>query len=215
MELKSRAKAVPAPYPPASAVAVLAAMLLIGGCAFTTGHVNLEYQPQTPATRVAEAASPPVAVQVTDKRPTQIVGEKINGFGMKTAGIKSDSDVPGTLKGAFETELKHRGFTIGANGNQVVVMLDSLQNSFAAGVFRGDASANAGMDVSVKRLGGVVVYDKYFTGQSKIRDVGFNWGVFVEMGSSRDAQTALNAAIRDAVTKVFADEAFIHALRKP
>ena len=55
------------------AIAALTAMLLISGCAFTTGHVNLEYQSQTPATKIATANSPHVAVEVTDQRATKIV----------------------------------------------------------------------------------------------------------------------------------------------
>ena len=94
--------------------ALVASTILFSGCAFTTGHVNLAYEPTTQASEVATADSPRVIVEVADKRPTQAVGQKINGFGMKTADIVSDSDVAATLKTAFETELHSRGFTDGA-----------------------------------------------------------------------------------------------------
>ena len=108
-----------------------------------------------------------MSVVVTDKRPTQVVGQKINGYGMKTAEIVSNTDVPGTLKGAFETELNSRGFTEGAGGNLVLVSLSNFENQFTLGFFSGDATATIGMQVTVKRPDGSVAYDKYVTAQSK------------------------------------------------
>src|SRR5260370_19289966 len=123
-----------------------AAALLLSGCAFTTGHVNLAYEPTTQASKVASADSPRGTVEVIDKRPTQTVGQKINGFGMKTADIVSDSDVAATLKTAFETELHSRGFTDGAGGDLVTVRLADFQNQFTLGLFSGDTTATIGMD---------------------------------------------------------------------
>ncbi len=193
-------------YHSANIIIALAAALFLAGCAFTTGHVDLSYQPSTDVTKVAETESPPVAVQIIDKRPTKTVGQKINGFGMKTADIVADTDVPQTIKDAFETELTNRGFTDGPNGNQVVVTLDNLQNSFTVGFFSGEATSTAGMDVAVKNAKGANVFDKYFTGQSK------DW---IELATPENAQKMLNGAIKDAIGKVFADQDFLDTLKKP
>jgi type IV pilus biogenesis protein CpaD/CtpE len=88
------------------AVALVATLLLFNGCAFTTGHVDLSYQANNQPTQIAGSNSPPVLVEVSDKRTTQAVGQKINGFGMKTADIVLNSDVQGTLKSAFEAEFE-------------------------------------------------------------------------------------------------------------
>jgi len=206
MDVKPGAAAVQPSSTSAGAVAALTAMLLISGCPSTTGHVNLEYHSQTPATRVAETASPHVAVEVTDKRPTQIVGQKINGWGMKTADIVSDTHVPGILKRAFENELEDRGFTVGPRGALIAVTLSNLNNQFTVGVFSGEAEANMGMDVTVKRPDGAVAYDKYITG---------NYRESSMVATAGKAQRTLNAAMRDAVSRVFSDSAFIDALKKP
>jgi uncharacterized lipoprotein YajG len=190
----------------ASAGALSLLSVLISGCAFTEGHVNLEYQPQAQAAKVAAAAAPHVVVQVADQRPTKVVGQKINGFGMKTADILSDNDIPATLKGAFETELSNRGFTVGPGGETVGVTLNSLQNQFSLGFFSGESTANIGIDVSVKRADGAVAYEKYFTGQNQES---------VQLATAGNAEETLNAAIKDAVGKVFSDDAFIAALQKP
>ena len=186
--------------------AVLAsAMLLLSGCAFTTGHVDLGYQPATQATKLATPQSPRVTVAVTDKRPTQVVSQKINGLGMKTADIVSNTDVPGTLKSAFETELNSRGFTEGVGGNVVSVTLNNFENQFSLGFFSGEANATIGMQVTVTRPDGSLAYDKYVTGQSK------DW---VEIAGEDNAGRQLNAAMEDGVSKVFADSAFIDSLKK-
>lgn len=184
---------------------LMASTMLLSGCAFTTGHVNLAYEPTTEAANVAAADSPRVMVEVTDKRPTQAVGQKINGFGMKTADIVSDSDVAATLKTAFETELHKRGFTDGAGGDLVSVRLANFQNQFTLGFFSGDATATIGMDVTVKRPDSSVAYNQYITGESK------DWAMIAGEGN---AERTLNGAMRDAVAKVFSDNAFIEALNK-
>ena len=146
-----------------------------------------------------------MTVVVTDKRPTQVVGQKINGFGMKTADIVSNSDVPGTLKSAFETELNSRGFTEGAGGNVISVSLNNFENQFTLGFFSGESTATIGMPVTIKHPDGSVAYDKYVTGQSK------DW---VEITGEGNAERVLNAAMQDGVSKVFSDTAFIDSLKK-
>jgi len=206
MNSKNADLAGPASAPIRVAItALLAVTLLLGGCAFTTGHVDLAYQPTTEVTKLATPDSPHVTVVVTDKRPTQVVSQKINGFGMKTADIVSNSDVPATLKSAFETELNSRGFSEGAGGNVILVSLSNFQNQFTLGFFSGEATAAIGMQVTVKHPDGSVVYDKYVTGDSK------DW---VEIAGEDNAGRQLNAAMQDGVSKVFSDSAFIDSLRK-
>jgi len=146
-----------------------------------------------------------VALVVTDKRPTQVVGQKINGLGMKTAEIVSNTDVPGTLRSAFEAELNSRGFTEGAGGNVVSVTLNNFENQFTIGFFSGEATATIGMQVNVNRPDGSLAYDKYVIGQSK------DW---VEITGEDNAGRELNAAMQDGVSKVFSDSAFIDSLKK-
>jgi uncharacterized lipoprotein YajG len=180
--------------------------MLVSGCAFTTGHVNVAYESSTQATRIAGANTPHVIVEISDRRTTQVVGQKINGFGMKTADIVSDSDVPAALKSAFETELKNRGFVEGAGGNLVAVRLDNFQNQFTLGFFSGEGTASIGMDVAVKRANGSTVFNQYITGEHK------DW---IGIAGEDNAQLMLNGAMRDAVSKVFNDSAFIDALKQP
>ena len=148
-------------------VALAATLLVLSGCAFTTGHVDLSYQPTSQPTQIAESNSPPVVVEVADKRATQAVGQKINGFGMKNADIVSKSDVSGTLKNAFYAELSNRGFKERRGGNVISVTLNNFQNQFTLGFFSGEATATIGINVAVKKANGSVPYNQYITGQAK------------------------------------------------
>lgn len=187
-----------------AALFAVAALALIG-CAFTTGHVDLDYQPAGTAQKIATSDSPPVTVQVVDRRSTKVVGQKINGFGMKTADIVANNDVDATIKNALDTELSSRGFAQTAGGNTVVVDLDNLQNQFSIGLVSGDAKATAQMEVSVKRPDGSVAYDQNITGQAK------DW---IELATEGNAEKQLNAAIADAIKNLFNDPKFIDALKK-
>jgi len=188
------------------AIAVLfAAILPLSGCALTTGHVDLTYEPMAETTKVARPNSPHVTVEVLDKRPTQAVGQKINGLGMKSADIVPNSDVPALLKSAFETELSNRGFSEGTGGNTILVRLGNFQNQYKLGLISGEATASMGMEVSVIRADGSVAYKRY------IRSERNDW---VEITGEDNAQRMLNAAMRDAVAMVFNDHAFIEAVTK-
>lgn len=188
-----------------SALSLTLIILFMSGCAFTTGHVNLAYQPSGTAQKIATADSPHVVVQVADRRSTKLVGQKINGFGMKTADIVADNDVPDLIRSAIDTELNNRGFAQGSGGNTVSVALDNVQNQFTVGFFSGDATADVQMQVTVKKSDGSVAYDRMINGHAK------DW---VEVAREGNAETTLNAAIADAVTNLFNDAAFLDALKK-
>lgn len=182
---------------------LVAAATALSGCAFTTGHVNVAYESQGPAARLATANTPHVAVVVIDRRPTQVLGEKKNGFGMKTADIEADNDVPATVKNAFETELRNRGFVEGSGGNVVEVKLDHFQNQYSLGFFSGEGVATIGMQVSVERPDGSTAYSKYITGKAE------NW---IELMGAGNAQTLLDGALRDGIERIFDDGDFTNAL---
>jgi len=177
--------------------------LFAGGCAFTTGHVNVSYTPAPEVTKIAGDAAPKVLVEVTDKRPTQVLGEKINGFGMKTADIVADNDVAATIKSAFETELEDRGFAAGTGGNVIAVTLVNFQNQYTPGFWSGEAQATLGMDVAVKNPDGSTPFNKYF--QAEVND-------WIEIAGEDNAQLMLDGALEKTVSKVFADSDFIRAL---
>ena len=87
--------------------------LLFGSCALTQEHINLEYVPQAGVTKISQAQGDIVRVEVDDQRTSKThVGHKVNGYGMEMAEIIADNDIPQMVKGAVESELTDRGFTL-------------------------------------------------------------------------------------------------------
>lgn len=204
-------------------IAVVAALLGTCSCLNPTRHVNLEYVSPSPATKVAEADSPHVAVEVADKRPTQVVGQMFNGVLMPSSDIVSDTDVPGILKSAFETELTDRGFALGPGGNLVSVTLKTLHHQFTyASISKPESIADMGMDVAVKHPDGAISYDKSITGGNRelLLDAPCPEANYEKHKAQLDARLlcnardTLNAAIRDAVSNTFSNT-FIEVLRRP
>ena len=107
-------------------LALVAAML--GGCAFTTSHVDLRYEP-APDRKSPLSTIPPrvVTVKVEDARPAaerDRVGDKRNNLGTITASVLSTRDVGGVVRDALKAELRNNGHTVvepGASSDVAVV----------------------------------------------------------------------------------------------
>jgi uncharacterized lipoprotein YajG len=190
-------------------VAFLLAAVLFSGCALTKDEVSLGYTPQPSVSKVSGADHVPVTVTVKDARQDKTaVGAKINGFGMETAPIVSRGDVIALVENAIETELTDRGFKLNAtNGVSLVAELSTFRNHFKVGFWAGDAVADITLEITVKNVAGTIVYNKLVQGQ------GMNENIQLATGSN--AKVALEAALSDAMTKMFSDQAFIDALLQP
>ena len=134
------------------------------------------------------------------------MSSKENSFGMKMAAITSEEDVASLLKKALEIELENRGFHLGTGKARVNVELAKLENDFKQGVFSGDAVAELFMSVKVKEAAGQVLYTKFVEGK------GINSGI--QLASGENAKIALDAALQDAVSKLFQDPQFLESIVK-
>jgi uncharacterized lipoprotein len=177
---------------------VIGFLTLGSGCALTQESVKLSYTPQIGVPKVERADASMITVNVGDSRPTRDrVSSKENAYGMKMAAIKSEEDVTSLLKRAIETELENRGFHLGAGKALVLVELGKLENDFKPGLFSGDAVAELFMSVKVQETAGQVLYTKFIEGK------GINSGI--QLASGSNAKIALDAALKDAVSKLFQD----------
>lgn len=142
---------------------------------------------------------------MVDNRKTREVGETIASFGIKTADTVTLSDIPATLKSAFESELKNRGFVEGADGDAVIVRLGYFRNVFVERSFVFEANASMDLEVSIVSAGGAIPYRKYITGSAHRT---------FAVASGGNEQQMLEAAMRDAVSRVFNDPDFNSTLSK-
>lgn len=186
--------------------AIVAPGVLLGtGCAFSVDKVTLEYQTQPNVQKIDGAASVSVVVTVDDTRSKKDrVSVKKNGYGMETAAIVAENDVPGLVKSAIEEELKERGFALGGNPVKVNVELEKFYCSFKSGLLSGDAEAEVRLNVQVLAPGGTIGYSRGLTGEGREPNI--------QLASGKNAKLALDRALKAAMEKLFKDQAFLQAL---
>ncbi|HWP59587.1 MAG TPA: YajG family lipoprotein [Candidatus Acidoferrales bacterium] len=180
---------------------------LASGCALTTDYVTLSYAPQTGINKIVGAEAIKVDVEVLDVRAIRDkVSAKKNGYGMEMAPIIAKEDVATTIATAIESELANRGFIPGAGSVRLLAELQKFYNDFKTGFWSGTAAAELIMNVQIKKSDGTIVYSRLVAGEGNIPGI--------QLASGENARNALDAALKDAVAKLFDDGAFIQALFK-
>jgi uncharacterized lipoprotein len=175
------------------------------GCALTTDYVTLSYAPQVGVSKIEGAEAIKVNVEVLDVRAVRDkVSVKKNGYGMEMAPIVAKEDVAKTVATAIEAELTNRGFATAPGSVKVFVELQKFYNDFKSGFWSGTAAAELIMNIQIKKPRGTIVYSKLLAGEGSIPGI--------QLASGENAQSALDAALKDAVTKLFDDSSFIKAL---
>jgi uncharacterized lipoprotein YajG len=121
-------------------VVVLAVFVgaMLSGCAFSTAHVALDYQPS--AERRSPLSTVPsrvIAVQLEDQRPPaerDRVADKKNGFGQVTAPVLSTKDVSAVIRDALTRELQNNGHTIASPAGPSDVVIKTVLKRYWANV---------------------------------------------------------------------------------
>jgi uncharacterized lipoprotein len=168
--------------------------------------VVLSYDPQTNVEKIKEADSVKVNVEVSDLRAIKDkVSSKKNSYGMEMASIIAQNDVAETLKKAIETELENRGFDLGTGQILVLSELNKFYNDFKTGFWSGKAVAEVVMNVQIKKPDGNILYSKMIAGESTHS---------VQVASGKNAKYVLDAALKDAISKLFNDTSFLDSLFK-
>jgi uncharacterized lipoprotein len=183
------------------------AVTFLSGCALTKDYVSLSYVPQANVVKIDGADAVTVKVDVTDIRSIKDkVSAKKNGYGREMAAIIAKEDVAEILKKAVEVELVNRGFRLSGGGIAVAAELSRFYSDFKMGVWSGSAVAEVTMNVQVKKADGSIGFSKLVTGIGSKEHL--------QLASGANAKDALDAALKDAVGKLFGDTAFVDALLK-
>ena len=179
---------------------LLAIVFLANGCALTKDYVVLSYDPQPNVEKIKRADVVKVKVEISDVRTVRDkVSNKINGYGMETAPIIAKNDVVDLLKKAIETELRNRGFELADGSVEVLAELTKYYNHFSTGFWSGRSAAVVVMNVQVKKPDNSILYSKTITGE---------YSHTVQLASGKNAKICLDVALKDAMSKLFADTAF-------
>lgn len=173
-------------------------------------HRYLEYQPTPSPQKVADANSPHVLVEITDKRSTTVVMTETNGyFGEFKVEYEPYNDMARMIKDAFETELRNRGFVGGEGGNVVLVSISFYRADRLHTSLLGDVTSSIGLDVTVKRFDGAAAYNRFVLGQNQPWETEHP----PEDKYKHMVTNAMAACVQDALAKAFNDPAFLSALK--
>jgi len=181
-------------------------LLVLGGCAWTEDTVEVSYRSAVPGQSIG-ADGKQVTLKVTDARIQYkgSIGSKTNGYGQRTAAIRSTKPVGEIVRGAFVQELTERELQVAENTDLTLsVAIKAMHNNFLISGVVLEARSTTTLVVQVRKGGDTVLY------QDVASAVYVENGVLTAAGDS--AARSLEASLRDAMAALFTDPAFIDAL---
>lgn len=137
-------------------------LVILQGCALTDAHIDLAYLPATGAkSPLGTINSMQVVLQIEDQRPAgerQWVGNKRNGYGMVTAWIKSNKEVPSVVYDALKNEFVSNGHKVvdakeTPSNVAIVVALKKYWSDISIGFWNVDVIGTLHADVTVRDPG--------------------------------------------------------------
>ncbi len=180
----------------------LCALLLVGGCAWTSEAVDVRRQ-AVPVVMVPGAKRISVTVIAADARQEREISHKKNGYGMRAADISASNDVIAEIRSGIETILADQGFLPGGNAT-VRVEVSRFYNTFDLGFWSAVANAQATASLSVTAADGRTLYARIYTGTHQIQGV--------QLMSADNAGTALRAAMHSLLRQIADDPQLSQAL---
>jgi uncharacterized lipoprotein YajG len=178
---------------------------LIAGCAMRVPERPIVYTPQANVQLLKDANTVPVEIKVEDLQPS----ESINRLALM-AGDRDElrfrvQDAADTLKAATETELKARGFNVGAGGAVITIKMVHFEANYQTEDlgFVTTVRGSLFMRVQVQSQTGKVRYSKDVEDQATPVSGFFMW---------RPATHELQESLEDAIKGLFDDPAFMAAI---
>jgi hypothetical protein len=185
-------------YSARTSALLLLMITAVGGCLTAPLSVPITYQPESNVTPVPGAASVHVYVVGEDQRANTLDDQQ---------SVVTSNNVGDTARDAVQSELQARGFVIDTRppSTEVRVQVLSLKGHFLSSLFYSSYTAELIMHVEVVRAGNMIAYTQSF-------DVTDTTHPAVFGSVSKDFGDALSGALKQGVTKLFDDPAFMHAL---
>jgi uncharacterized lipoprotein YajG len=180
--------------------------LALSGCAFSEDVVSVPYAAQGSG---QSGAGIKVATAVVDARTGDRgrISSKINGFDQELAAIRSDRDVTAIVKDAFGAELQSRGYSVGPGEDTATISVKRFYSMFKQGVLSGEADADVQFNVVVTGADGIVRYRHDFSVTGIAPDI--------ILANGSNAAVSLSDGLKKAFAAIFADQAFLAALKGP
>lgn len=168
----------------------------LAGCAFVDREAELKYSaPPREVAAPAQEGAPRTRVAlhvVADRRKeTAEVGDVRNGFGMRTAAVKSKGDPVAWLREAARTELERAGFAVVEQGQGSDLLVDVQLQTMHCSAFM---SYEGDVCVAAKALRyGNALVDGVYNGKGS---AGINW-----TATDESFAETLDLALQDALVQ--------------
>jgi hypothetical protein len=198
-------------------ILVMTGFVVCTGCMATAEYpqISLSYRSQPAIQRVPGAESIRVNVTAKDMRPNKDwvcarAGQQLGNERRAIGNIESVTPPAGLVSRAIKAELSQRGFDIDYKGIPVVANVGTFL-CYCAGRLS-TIDAEVGIDLMVYRAGrppiGQEFFYKYVKGEYLGRDE-------LKLWNGENAKFALEAALEDAMKRLFSDRRFVQALLNP
>ena len=195
------------------AIAALAAVWLLAGCALSEDKVAIDYIPGASPAPLAGAEAVTLTLSATDSRTQYAdrVGVKKNGYGMEMARIVATNNIPALVQSALEQEFKSLGFRVGPGGLAVSIEIQNFYNNFKTGFASGMAVSEVAFALKVRNAGSALVYSQFYSATGIVDPI------FLASGENAKAalQKALTAAVKSAIDDTALQQALLSARPKP
>jgi len=176
--------------------------LLLSSCGLKKDMIRINYNSNTKPSIMETSKGNKVEVLVSDSRIIKgEVGKKGNEYGFLGA-IVAENDVSEVVGDAIKKELEDRGFVIKPGGLTINTDIAKYYNEFKGVIEK--SIAELIINVQVRDKNGKILYSKTIIGE------GVNPNVFIRSGEN--AKQSLEAALTNAMEKLFSDEAFLKSL---
>lgn len=194
---------------------IIIVVILVG--IFIEGVIHIDYRPQKNVKPIPNAKTFTIFVEVNDLRQDKgkIVCKNYIIFGIRFGTIKSIEDVPEILKKAIETEILNRGFSISKHSNILInVSLNKFYNDIDKDLDTQYTVAELNMKIMViDRARNNIIYTKQINGINMRKIEKGTLATSIE-DIKLCTKISLENALKNAMRRLFADDAFIKSLKK-
>lgn len=186
---------------------ILAAMILLTGCAVTPESVEITYAPRPGIQPSPNTYKIKIGVQVDDRRLQKFRLSNIRSTFIETTPIFVRNDVTSALQWAIASELRNVGFVLAEDSPDIFIVaeLARFDIQYVSHYVFGTAVANIHFHV--------IVYDKQmqhlFEATISAQTIGEDW--LTSKGET--ARLALNKALENGMDQLFGNKAFITTLQ--
>jgi len=204
-------------------VAAILCVLFYGCLSTKPSHIIIAYHAQEDVNRIDEAGNVAIKVTVVDLRTeaddkgTRIVGYRhptkpgLFTYSPRTGPIFAKNDLSKLIAHAIETELNNLGFK---SGERVLIEVDLIKFHSIYAWFTTNIIADPGglailiFHIDVKKPDGTLVYSNLVRGR------GISPNVALSSISPKESKLALEAALKDGISRLVNDPEFLNSLLK-